>query len=83
MDCSPPGSPVHGIPQAKILEWGAISFYRDSSWPRDRNQASCGAGGLFTTLATREAPKLKGQEREVVYIDLANSYNGIGNMICS
>ena len=35
MDCSPPGSSVHGISQARILEWVAISFSRGSSWPRD------------------------------------------------
>ena len=35
MDCSPPGSSVHGIPQERILEWIAISFSRGSSWPRD------------------------------------------------
>ena len=35
MDCSPPGSCVHGILQARILEWVAISFSRGSSWPRD------------------------------------------------
>ena len=35
MDCSPPGSSVHGILQAKILEWVAISFSRASSPPRD------------------------------------------------
>ena len=35
MDCSPPGSSVHGIFQARILEWVAISFSRGSSWPRD------------------------------------------------
>ena len=35
MDCSPPGSSVHGILQARILEWAAISFSRGSSWPRD------------------------------------------------
>ena len=34
MDCSPPGSSVHGISQAKILEWVAISFFRRTSWPR-------------------------------------------------
>ena len=36
MDCSPPGSSVHGIFQARILEWVAISFSRGSSWPRDQ-----------------------------------------------
>ena len=35
MDCSPPGSSVHGILQARILEWVAIPFSRSSSWPRD------------------------------------------------
>ena len=35
MDCSPPGFSVHGILQARILEWVAVSFYRGSSQPRD------------------------------------------------
>ena len=35
MNCSLPGSSVHGISQAKILEWVAISFSGESSWPRD------------------------------------------------
>ena len=35
MDCSPPGSSVHGISQARILEWVATSHSRGSSWPRD------------------------------------------------
>ena len=37
MDCSPPGSSVHGISQARILEWAAISFYRASSPPQGLN----------------------------------------------
>ena len=40
MDCSPPGSSVHGILQARILEWVAIPFSRGSSWPRDQTQVS-------------------------------------------
>ena len=36
MDCSPPGSSVHGIFRARILEWVAISYFRGSSWPRDQ-----------------------------------------------
>ena len=36
MDCSPPGSSVHGIFQARLLEWDAISYSRGSSWPRDQ-----------------------------------------------
>ena len=41
MDHSPPGSSVHGILQARILEWVAISSSRGSSWPRDRTCISC------------------------------------------
>ena len=40
MDCSSPGSSVHGIFQARILEWVAIPFSRRSSWPRDQTQVS-------------------------------------------
>ena len=40
VDCSPPGSSVHGIFQARVLEWGAISFSRRSSPPRDRTRVS-------------------------------------------
>ena len=55
MDCSPPGSSVHGILQARILEWVVISFSRGSSQPRDGTQVSCIAGRFFTIWATREA----------------------------
>ena len=48
MDCSPPGSSVHGIPQARILEWVAIPFSRGSSQPTDRTQIFHFAGGFFT-----------------------------------
>ena len=48
MDCSLPGFSVHGISQARILEWVAISCFRESSWPRDRTRVSFFAGGFFT-----------------------------------
>jgi len=48
MDCSPPGFSVHGILQARILEWVAIPFSRGSSQPRDQTQVSHIAGGFFT-----------------------------------
>ena len=48
MDCSPPGSSVHGILQARILEWVAISFSRGSSQPRDQTWVSPIAGKFFT-----------------------------------
>ena len=54
MDCSPPGSSVHGILQARILEWVTMPFSRGSSWPRDRTRGSCLAGRFFTIWATRE-----------------------------
>ena len=41
MDCSLPGSSVHGILQARILEWVATSYSRGSFWPRDRTRVSC------------------------------------------
>ena len=41
MDCSPPGSFVHGILQTRTLEWVAISFSRGSSQPRDWTHVSC------------------------------------------
>ena len=46
MDCSPPGSSVHGISQARILGWVVIPFSRGSSPPRDQTLVSCIAGGL-------------------------------------
>ena len=49
MNCSPPGSPVHAISQARILEWVAIFFSRGSPWPRDWTHVSCIAGWYFTT----------------------------------
>ena len=54
VDCSPPSSSVHGILQARVLEWVAISFSRGSSRPRDRTQVSRIAGRCFNLWATRE-----------------------------
>ena len=56
MNCSLSGSSIHGIFQARVLEWVAISFSRGSSRPRDRTQVSRIAGRRFTIWATREAP---------------------------
>ena len=55
VDYSLPGSPVHGILQAIILEWVAVPFSRGSSWPRDQTQVSHIAGGFFTIWVPREA----------------------------
>ena len=57
IDCSLPGSSVHGILQARTLEWVAISFSRASSWSRDCTRVfyiSC-IGRFFTTSTTWEA----------------------------
>ena len=54
MDSSPLGSSGHGILQARILEWVAIPFSRESSWPRDRTPVFCTAGRFFTIWAPRE-----------------------------
>ena len=54
MDCSLPGSSIHGIFQARILEWVAISFSRRSSPPRDWTWGSRIVGRRFTVWATRE-----------------------------
>ena len=56
MDCSLPGSSLHGILQARVLEWVAISFSRGSSWPRDWTLVSCIPGRHFNLWATREVP---------------------------
>jgi len=54
MDYSLPGSSVHGIFQAIVLEWIAISFSRESSQPRDRTRVSHIIDRRFTIWATRE-----------------------------
>ena len=51
MDCSPPGSSVHGIFQARILEWVTNSFSRGPSWHRDQTCVSC----IVYRWVTREA----------------------------
>ena len=55
MDYSLPASSLHGILQARILEWVDVSFSRGSSQPRKRNWVSCIASRFFTDWATREA----------------------------
>ena len=54
MDCSPAGSSVRGILQARVLEWVAISFFKGSFWLRDWTLVSCIAARYFTDWATRE-----------------------------
>ena len=56
MDCSLPGSSLHGIPKANILEWVLIPFSRGYSWPRDQTRASYIVGRFFTVWTTTEVP---------------------------
>ena len=53
--CDPLDYTVHRLLQARLLEWVAFPFSRGSSQPKDQTQASCIAGGFFTSWATREA----------------------------
>ena len=55
-DCSPPGSPIHGILQARTLEWVAMLSSRGPSGPSDGTWVSCPAGRFFAVWATRGAP---------------------------
>ena len=64
VDCSLPGSSVHGILQVRILERVAMPSSRASSQPRDQTQVSLTAGGFFTIWATREAPELEQNDKD-------------------
>ena len=65
IDCSPPGSCVHGILQARILEWVATFSSRGSSWPKDWTWVSCTAGRVFNNWATRNVTQSLQQTHEV------------------
>ena len=60
-DCSPPGSSLHGIYQAKVLEWVAITFSRGSFWPWDWTCVSCIVRQILNHWATRERKVKKAQ----------------------
>ena len=67
-DYSSPGSSVHGLFQARILEWVAIPFSKGSSPPRDRTQVSCIAGRYFTTEPPGKLPeKPKGSGKSDIW----------------
>ena len=56
-----PQTIVHGILQARILEWVAYPFSSDSSWPRNQTRDSCIAGGFFTKLSYQGSPLKKAE----------------------
>ena len=74
MDCSPPGSSIHGIFQARILEWVTISFSRRSSQPRDWTWVSLIIGRMLYHLNHQGSPK-------VYYRVMANSHGGGGGLL--
>ena len=92
MDCSPPGASVHGILQARILEWVAMPSSRGSSQPRDRTQclrhrqmSSLPLAPLEKAIATQQpkTPRRNQYEREifVAYNSLPQSGPAIGNQL--
>ena len=88
VDCSLPGSSVHGIPQARILEWVAIPSQdpRGSSPPRDRTWVSCISGRRFNLWATREVvilvlPQIKSDTVSSVSPSICHEVMGLEVMI--
>ena len=78
MDCSLPGSSVHGIFQAIVLEWIAISFSSGSSRPRDRTRVSRIVDRRFTVWATREVSfSMIQQFHSQVFTSLKGTYMSI------
>ena len=68
INCSPPASFVHGILQARILEWVAMPSSRGSSQPRDQTWVSCIVGRFFTDWSTREA--VEGEDLQIIFFDI-------------
>ena len=71
VDCSLPGSSIHGILQARILEWVTISFSRGSSQPRNRTGVSCIGGRRFNALSHQGTPG-EGHANSLQYSCLEN-----------
>ena len=76
IDCSLPGSSVHGIFQAIVLEWIAISFSRGSSWPRDWTWVSCIVDRRFT-------PPGKLKKQKYYYFQVLELQLGIIKINCN
>ena len=70
MDCSPPGSSVQGISQARTLERVAISFSRGSSWNWDRTHVSCRGRQILYHWATREVPGVRPLTLTLLHVQL-------------
>ena len=70
--CNPRDYTVHGILQARILEWVTFPFSRGSSHPSNQTQVSHIAGGFFTSCATREAQECWSEQSIPSPADLPN-----------
>ena len=81
MDCSLPGSSLHGILQARVLEWVAIAFSRGSSRPRDWIRVSCIPGRRFNLWATREALSPTSLGPKSFYCQISETQNWISDNI--
>ena len=80
MDYSPPGSSVHEIIQARILEWVAIPFPGISSQPKDQTQVSCIASRFFIVWATRVGGDKMSESSQKVQ---TSSYKVNNSWICN
>ena len=81
VDYNLPGNSVHGILQARILEWVVIPFSRGSSQPRDQTLVSCIAGRFFTIWATREEVNSRPPTiTAITYIQTSKSPMGCNNV---
>ena len=81
MDCNPPVSSVHGNSPGKNTGVGCMSFFRGTSWSRNRTRVSCIAGGFFTSGATWEVPvkDFPGKEHSPVQRPWALQYSSLEN----
>ena len=74
---------VHGILQAKILEWLAFPFSKGSSRPRNRTGISCIAGGFFTDKAMREAPTIRCEGIIIFFSSSVSGWDPLGHSVHS
>ena len=81
-DCSPPGSSVHGIFQARILEWVAISSSREYSWPSDQTPISCIGRWILYHWATWEALNTRSVPDKNLVRGAVQTVSGKGLLSC-
>ena len=80
--CSPPGSSVHAILQARIQEWVAMPSSRGSSWPRDSTQVSCIAGRFFITEPPGKPHKMAFSHLNINMSRQGNYGRNVLNIFC-